>query len=74
MFNGFKDVAQNNLYGMDYEIKKLSKQKAYNDLVFLAKVDYWQALKTQDYIRVLDEYQSLNEFNKSLITKKYFYL
>ena len=45
-------------------------QKAYNDLVFLAKVDYWQALKTQDYIRVLDEYQSLNEFNKSLISKK----
>ena len=70
LFNGFKDVAQNKLYGMDYEIKKLSKQKAYNDLVFLAKVDYWQALKTQDYIRVLDEYQSLNEFNKSLISKK----
>jgi outer membrane protein len=70
LFNGFKDVEQNKIAGLDYEVKKLSRQKSYNDLIFLAKSDYWQALKTQEYIKMLEEYQNINKSNRSLITKK----
>lgn len=70
LFNGFKDVEQNKITGLDYELKKLSKQKSYNDLIFLAKSDYWQALKTQEYIKMLEEYQNINKSNRSLISKK----
>jgi len=70
LFNGLKDVQLNKITKLDYEVKKLTQQKSYNDLIFLAKFDYWQALKTQKYLKILDEYQVINKANKTLITKK----
>ncbi|MDD4976037.1 MAG: TolC family protein [Bacteriovorax sp.] len=70
LFNGFKDIEQNKIASLDYEVKKLTRKKSYNDLIFLAKLDYWQALKTQEYIKMLEEYQAINKSNRSLISKK----
>ncbi|MBC7714881.1 MAG: TolC family protein [Rhizobacter sp.] len=70
VFNGFRDVEQNKIANFDYEVKKLNHLKTYNELVFLAKSDYWHALKTQEYIKMLEEYQNLNKSNHLLISKK----
>lgn len=70
LFNGFKDIEKNRLSKLDYEFLKLNEQKTYNDLIFLAKSDYWQALKTQDYIKTLAEYQAINSSQTNLILKK----
>ncbi|MDO9182703.1 MAG: TolC family protein [Bacteriovorax sp.] len=70
LFNGFKDVKQNQLIKIDYEVKNINHKKTYNELYFMAKSDYWYALKNQEYIKTLREYQSINKINNGLIVKK----
>jgi outer membrane protein TolC len=70
LFNGFRDVEQNKINKLNYEVNNLEFKKSYNDIVFIAKNDFLQAVKIQENLKILNEYALINKNNRNLILKK----
>ena len=70
LYNGQKDVEQNKINFLHYQLSNLEFKKNYNELVFFAKTKYWEIIKFQDSIKILNEYNEINKNNRALILKK----
>ncbi len=70
LYNGNKDVEQNKINFLNYQINNLEFKKNYNELVLLAKTKYWEIIKYQEDIKILNDYNIINKNNRILILKK----
>ncbi|MBP9682331.1 MAG: TolC family protein [Bacteriovorax sp.] len=70
LFNGFRDVELSKINKINYEINHLEFSKNFNEIVFLTRKSFWQAIKLQENIKILNDYSQINKANRSLILKK----
>lgn len=70
LFNGFRDFEQNRLQGLNYQTATLEHQKTYNESVLEARKHFLNALKIQENLKILGEYEVINKNNRALILKK----
>lgn len=70
LFNGFKDVEQKNVHKFTYDTKKLEFQKSYNELIFQTQKYFIMAMKSQENLKALNEYNQINKGNRDLILRK----
>lgn len=70
IFNGLKDLEQKKINGLTYDTEKLESKKSYNELVFIARKYYFDALKIKEHIKILSEHEIVNKNNRNQILKK----
>lgn len=70
LFNGFRDFQQTKINQLSYEASDLEFKKTTNELVFLARQHFWQTIRVQENIKILNDYVQVNKNNRNLILKK----
>lgn len=70
LFNGFKDIKQEKINKLDYELSKLDYHKSYKHQVFVANKYFIEALGIKEKLSLLNEYKEINKKNKVLVLKK----
>jgi outer membrane protein TolC len=70
LFNGNKDLELSKISQLNYEAHHLDFEKNYNERVYLAQSKYWEIIKAQENLKILNDYDKINKSNRILILKK----
>lgn len=70
LYNGQKDLEQNKINYLNYELNNLEFKKNFNELVSEAQNKYWEIIKYQEYVKILNDYDKINKNNRVLILRK----